>query len=69
MKEMYYVLDQKRRLEIIFHGTRSQITKKLNSLDKSLLKAYRFSTIVQRGIVLEINGMELVIVEDFEEEN
>lgn len=67
MKEMYYILDQKRRLEVVFHGSRSQISKKLNSLDRNLLKTYRFSTIVQRGIVLEVDGMELVIVEDFQE--
>ncbi len=64
---MYYILDQKRRLEVVFHGSRSQISKKLNSLDKNLLKTYRFSTIIQRGIVLEVDGMELVIVEDFQE--
>ena len=67
MDEMYYILDQKRQLDVVYHGTREQILKKLNSLDKSILRTYRLSILVQRGIVLDIKNMQLVVVEDFEQ--
>ena len=67
MDEMYYILDQKRQLDVVYHGTREQILKKLNSLDKSILRTYRLSLLVQRGIVLDIKNMQLVVVEDFEQ--
>ena len=66
--EKYYILDQKRRLEVVFHGTRSEVTKKLNSLDKNILKTYHFPMLIKRGIVIKINGMELIVVEDFDTE-
>lgn len=67
MDEMYYILDQKRQLDVVYHGTREQILKKLNSLDKSILRTYRLSILIQRGIVLDIKNMQLVVVEDFEQ--
>ena len=66
--EKYYILDQKRRLEVVFHGTRSEVTKKLNSLDKNILKTYHFPMLIKRGIVIKINDMELIVVEDFDTE-
>ena len=66
--EKYYILDQKRRLEVVFHGTRSEVTKKLNSLDENILKTYHFPMLIKRGVVIKINGMELIVVEDFDTE-
>lgn len=66
--EKYYILDQKRRLEVVFHGTRSEVTKELNSLDENILKTYHFPMLIKRGIVIKINDMELIVVEDFDTE-
>lgn len=66
--EKFYLLDQKRRLEVVFHGTRNEVVEVLNSLDKNILKTYHFPMLIKRGIVIKVNGMELIVVEDFDTE-